>query len=167
MSHIYVASPAGRQSSVAGWTTLGLSPSSGPRRSSAARGPLETCPQTCHIKSAPDRSPPFIFISDPSVCLLMDSGFCGLSFSPDASLISRAVRIRAISVEVKCTVLSSAMGMFIFTRRWEEWKQRGGTMNQEQHTKISGRGCWVRSLTRSQLVDYVSMCLCDYRMCFL
>lgn len=46
-----------------------------------------------------------------------DSGLCGFSLSPDASLISRAVRIRAISVEVKCTVLSSAMGMFIFTNR--------------------------------------------------
>lgn len=52
------------------------------------------------------------------------SGFCGFSLSPDASLISRAVRIRAISVEVKCTVLSSAIGMFIFTKRWEEWEAR-------------------------------------------
>ena len=54
-----------------------------------------------------------------------DSGFRALGFSPDASLISRAVRIKAISVEVKCTVLSSAMGMFIFTKRWEEWRQIG------------------------------------------
>lgn len=47
---------------------------------------------------------------------------CGTSrfsvgVSPDASLISRAVRMRAIRVEVKWTVLSSAMGMFIFTNR--------------------------------------------------
>lgn len=46
-----------------------------------------------------------------------DSGFYSFNLSPDASLISRAVRIRAISVEVKCTVLSSAMGMFILTNR--------------------------------------------------
>lgn len=46
-----------------------------------------------------------------------DSGFCSFRLSPDASLISRAVRIKAISVEVKCTVLSAAMGMFIFTNR--------------------------------------------------
>lgn len=37
---------------------------------------------------------------------------------PDASLISSAVRMRAMRVEVKCTVLSSAMGMFILTSRW-------------------------------------------------
>lgn len=67
-----------------------------------------------------------------------DSGFCSFSLSPDASLISRAVRIRAISVEVNCTVLSSAMGMFIFTNRWEEWKQRGGAMNQEQISTAQG-----------------------------
>lgn len=45
-------------------------------------------------------------------------GLSAFAFLPDANLISRAVRIRAISVEVKCTVLSSAMGMFIFTKRW-------------------------------------------------
>lgn len=39
--------------------------------------------------------------------------------SPGASLISSAVRMRAISVEVKCTVMSSLdMGMFMRTRRW-------------------------------------------------
>ncbi len=68
-----------------------------------------------------------------------DSGFCSFCLSPDASLISRAVRIRAISVEVKCTVLSSAMGMFIFTNRWEEWKQRGGAMNQDHTINSSGK----------------------------
>ena len=45
--------------------------------------------------------------------------------SPDASLISRAVRIRAIRVEVKCTELSSAMGMFILTNRCEEPEATG------------------------------------------
>lgn len=41
--------------------------------------------------------------------------------SPVASLISRAVRIRAISVDVKWTVRSSGeMGMFIRTRRCGE-----------------------------------------------
>lgn len=35
--------------------------------------------------------------------------------SPLAILMSRAVRIRAIRVEVKCTVMSSATGMFIRT----------------------------------------------------
>lgn len=79
-----------------------------------------------------------------------DSGLCSFSLSPDASLISRAVRIRAISVEVKCTVLSSAMGMFIFTNRWEEWKQRGGAMNQEQTTNSSGKAGWARDVTTSQ-----------------
>lgn len=39
---------------------------------------------------------------------------------PEASLISRAVRISAIRVDVKWTVLSSAMGMFILTSRWRE-----------------------------------------------
>lgn len=37
--------------------------------------------------------------------------------APDASLISRAVRMRAIKVDVKWTVLSSAMGIFILTKR--------------------------------------------------
>ena len=46
--------------------------------------------------------------------------FFGVFLWPEASLISSAVRIRAIRVEVKWTVLSSAMGMFILTRRWEE-----------------------------------------------
>lgn len=39
---------------------------------------------------------------------------------PEASLISKAVRIRAIKVDVKWTVLSSAMDMFILTRRYRE-----------------------------------------------
>lgn len=116
-AHIYVASPAGRQSSATGWATLGLSPSSGLHRSNVAPGPLWTYPQTCHIKSAPERSLAFTLISEPISRVARDSGLCGFSLSPDASLISRAVRIRAISVEVKCTVLSSAMGMFIFTNR--------------------------------------------------
>lgn len=85
----------------------------------------------------------------------MDSGFCGFSLSPDASLISRAVRIRAISVEVKCTVLSSAMGMFIFTNRWEEWKQRRGAMNRERPNS-SGKGGWIRSTTTSQMKGLTS-----------
>lgn len=43
----------------------------------------------------------------------------GLPLSPGASLISSAVRMRAISVDVKWTVMSSLeMGMFIRTRRW-------------------------------------------------
>lgn len=47
------------------------------------------------------------------------------SLSPEASLISRAVRIKAISVDVKWTVKSSGeIGMFIRTRRWRE--KRGG-----------------------------------------
>lgn len=75
VAHIYVASPAGRQSSATGWATLGLSLSSGPRRSNAAPGPLGTCPQTCHIKSAPERSPPFTLISEPSVRPLGILGF--------------------------------------------------------------------------------------------
>lgn len=42
-----------------------------------------------------------------------------LPLSPGASLISSAVRMRAISVDVKWTVMSSLeMGMFIRTRRW-------------------------------------------------
>lgn len=44
--------------------------------------------------------------------------------SPEASLISSAVRIRAMSVEVKWTVLSSAMGMFILTNRWKEQRDK-------------------------------------------
>lgn len=53
------------------------------------------------------------------------SGISRFTFcvSPDASLISRAVRMRAIRVEVKWTVLSSAMGMFIFTNRWNGLRQ--------------------------------------------
>lgn len=121
VSHIYVASPAGRQSSATGWARLGLSPSSGQHRTNAAPGPLWMRPQACHIKSAPVQSRPFTFnIRAVSRSAASHSGFCSFSLSPDASLISRAVRIKAISVEVKCTVLSSAMGMFIFTNRCEE-----------------------------------------------
>lgn len=86
-------------------------------------------PQTCQIKSARQRLALFTLTSRPSV-VAISKGFFGFFFffivwvSPDASLISRAVRIRAISVEVKCTVLSSAMGMFILTNRWEEGEQK-------------------------------------------
>lgn len=38
-------------------------------------------------------------------------------FLPLAILISRAVLIKAIRVDVKCTVMSSSTGMFISTRR--------------------------------------------------
>lgn len=86
---------------------------------------------TCHIRSAPQL---FALTSEPSVRPQGTLDFVVFSLSPDASLISRAVRIKAISVEVKCTVLSSAMGMFIFTSRWEEGEQRGGAMNQELTT---------------------------------
>lgn len=51
-------------------------------------------------------------------------GIVGVGVSPDASLMSRAVRIRAISVEVNWTVLSSAIGMFILTKRWEEREKK-------------------------------------------
>lgn len=44
--------------------------------------------------------------------------------SPLAILMSRAVRIRAMSVEVKCTVMSSATGMFINTNLCETQSRR-------------------------------------------
>lgn len=44
--------------------------------------------------------------------------------SPLAILMSRAVRIRAMSVEVKCTVMSSATGMFINTSLCETQSRR-------------------------------------------
>lgn len=65
VAHIYVASPAGQQSSGTGWARLGLIPSSGQRRTTAAPGPLETSPQTCQIKSGPQRSVPFTLTSEP------------------------------------------------------------------------------------------------------
>lgn len=120
VAYIYVAWQASQLSSVAGWAKLGLSPSSDLRHTNAEPKPLGRHQQTCLIQSAPERWLPFIFIPKPPGIQV-----CARSFLPDANLISRAVRIRAISVEVKCTVLSSAMGMFIFTKRWYEWKQRG------------------------------------------
>lgn len=142
VAHIYVVSPAGPQSSVTGWATLGLSPSSGLCRSSVAPGPLQTWPHASHQICVRATTAIHIHISAISAPA-RNSGPCGFSCSPDPSLISRAVRIRAIRVEVKWTELSSAMGMFIFTNRWEEWKQRGGALNQEQLTNSSRRGGWI------------------------
>ncbi|TNN59710.1 hypothetical protein EYF80_030081 [Liparis tanakae] len=63
-------------------------------------------------------------------------GFLGMQ--NDASLISRAVRIRAIRVEVKCTVRSSAMGMFILTNRWRG-RSAAGT-DKQRGTHAAPRG---------------------------
>lgn len=116
-AHICVASPAGPWSSATGWATLGLSPSSGRRRTNAAPGCLRTSPQTRHVTSAPQRFSAAHAHVKAVRAAARHCGFCGFSLSPDASLMSRAVRIRAIRVEVKCTVLSSPIGMFIFTNR--------------------------------------------------
>lgn len=133
-AYIYVVWRAGRLSSVAGWAKLDLSPSLGLHHTNAASQPLE--------RHQPNMSHPICSTGMAAIHIHLwasrDSGFCAFGFSPDANLIWRAVRIRAISVEVKCTVLSSAMGVFIFTKRWEEGKQRGQAHEPEttnEHTR--------------------------------
>lgn len=58
--------------------------------------------------------------------------------SPGANLISSAVRMRAISVDVKWTVMSSLeMGMFIRTRRWEQGVRSGPGLPGSPHHRTT------------------------------
>lgn len=79
----------------------------------------------------------------------------GVFLWPEASLISRAVRMRAIRVEVKWTVLSSAMGMFILTRRWGE--ETSGDKETLDH--------WLTANEPDQNIQFTqrnqSVCCCD------
>lgn len=67
MAHIYVASPAGRQSSETSWARLGLFLSSGQHHTIAGPEPLGMYPQKCLIKSAAQPSTLFTLTSELSL----------------------------------------------------------------------------------------------------
>lgn len=72
------------------------------------------------MSTMPDVSQPQSF---KSICLV----------SPLAILTSRAVRIRAMRVEVKWTDMSSSTGMFIKTSLWWQQKRAMQSVTQLQH----------------------------------
>lgn len=64
--------------------------------------------------------------------------------SPGASLMSSAVRMRAISVDVKWTVMSSLeIGMFMRTRRWGQGTGQGQATRFPQDHSAGDPGGWA------------------------
>ena len=74
-------------------------------------------------------------------------------------MTSRAVRISAMRVEVKCTVLSSAMGMFILTRRCTV-AMGGPHRETERNTQLHLSECFWGGSYRREMCVCVCVCVC-------